>query len=560
MVSFSFQILISLTPEINSGLEHACAHLQTNDIFLNLHLQPLMAQDAADLVMAYPQLQGRTLSPQQLEELTERTETLPAPLLVKVWLDEACLWKSYTTKLALPDSVAEAVDVIFNRLEQKFGMVFVSAALGYLTLCLDGISEGELEDVLSVNDEVMNDVYMYHNPPLEGILRIPSLLLARLRTDLREYLVEVQTSNRTVLEWYHKQFAQVAASRYTQGATGQKLHADLAKVFLVEDKFCCTIFLQHRNLTINDADRLVKPQRLTTTNLRKMLCVTYHLRQSGDLDKLKEEVLCNLRFLECLYQGIFVKSQRSHAKTQIWQALEEVDEESGHVVSALRLANPLVVRDLSLLPVQLLDQLIPFVHHHPHIASLCRQAQQAIHQSETKTLRPLIGRVGDSVSPVNWYFEGPLRIINQSQDGTLLLVGYGGRLKGGPLFKVFDVNCCQVSHTINKTKNLVNDILYSGSISRNNRRAYLLCKSNFVIYTLFNAMSGKIQVMSNNVNSAGALNECMAASTNDKALILAGPSRIAMFEDVGKTFDEPEFQVNPLSFLCILCFYDNIEL
>jgi hypothetical protein len=49
----------------------------------------------------------------------------------------------------------------------------------------NGLSEAELEDILSCDDEVLNDVYAYWTPPIR---RLPPLLLVRLKTDLGQYL------------------------------------------------------------------------------------------------------------------------------------------------------------------------------------------------------------------------------------------------------------------------------------------------------------------------------------------------------------------------------------
>jgi hypothetical protein len=48
-----------------------------------------------------------------------------------------------------------------------------------------GLSESELEDILSCDDDVLNDVYAYWMPPVR---RLPPLLLVRLKTDLSQYL------------------------------------------------------------------------------------------------------------------------------------------------------------------------------------------------------------------------------------------------------------------------------------------------------------------------------------------------------------------------------------
>ena len=47
------------------------------------------------------------------------------------------------------------------------------------------MTENELEDILSCDDTVLNDVYQYWTPPIR---RLPPLLLVRIKADLQQYL------------------------------------------------------------------------------------------------------------------------------------------------------------------------------------------------------------------------------------------------------------------------------------------------------------------------------------------------------------------------------------
>ena len=66
-----------------------------------------------------------------------------------------------------------------------------------------GLSETELEDLLSLDDLVLNDIYQYHLPPSR---RIPPLLWTRLRADLPGYLADNDADGVVVINWYHRQF------------------------------------------------------------------------------------------------------------------------------------------------------------------------------------------------------------------------------------------------------------------------------------------------------------------------------------------------------------------
>ena len=70
---------------------------------------------------------------------------------------------------------------LFYSLEANHGKVFVSHALGYLTASQNGLSPNELLDVLSCDEDVLEDVFQYHVPPIR---RLPVLLWTRLRLDL----------------------------------------------------------------------------------------------------------------------------------------------------------------------------------------------------------------------------------------------------------------------------------------------------------------------------------------------------------------------------------------
>jgi hypothetical protein len=68
-----------------------------------------------------------------------------------------------------------------------------------------------LEDILSLDDEVLNDVYQYSTPPYR---RLPPLIWVRVRADLKDYLTERGAEGTTVLQWYHREFREVAEQRY----------------------------------------------------------------------------------------------------------------------------------------------------------------------------------------------------------------------------------------------------------------------------------------------------------------------------------------------------------
>ena len=141
----------------------------------------------------------------------------------------------------------------------------------------------------------------FHDPPVPGIVRVPQVMWARLRYDLREYLVERPSQGQTTLFWYHRQFIQVATERYASKAQAAQLHATLFEMFAAEHGIRRSITLTHRrNLHIKDADRNTTPQPMDCENARKLECLTHHVKHSlktVDQDTVKKITYCNLKFL-----------------------------------------------------------------------------------------------------------------------------------------------------------------------------------------------------------------------------------------------------------------------
>ena len=75
-----------------------------------------------------------------------------------------------------------------EKVETKHGWLLVSHTLAYVTAAKSGVSETELEDLISLDDKVLDDIYQYHLPPVR---RIPPLLWTRFTAllNIRVFLV-----------------------------------------------------------------------------------------------------------------------------------------------------------------------------------------------------------------------------------------------------------------------------------------------------------------------------------------------------------------------------------
>ncbi|MBN3306526.1 NWD1 protein, partial [Amia calva] len=264
----------------------------------------LSPEQGGEMIDSYMTAVNRRLTSDQWELILGTFKACGHPLLLKLTLDAAKQWASYTplSELQVATTTQEAVAQLFERLEKQHGKPLVSHALGYIVLSRHGLTEAELQDVLSLDDEVLADIYQYWPPPNMDIIRLPPLLWTRLRHDLAEYLVERQTEGIKVLGLYHRQFIKMVKKRYLAADHRTRRHSVLSDFFLGTWSLGNRkpVFLPSLQASLN-ADRKVAPQPLWFTlhvaNQRKLHELPHHLLHSDRWEELQQEVIGNTEWL-----------------------------------------------------------------------------------------------------------------------------------------------------------------------------------------------------------------------------------------------------------------------
>ena len=232
------------------------------------------------------------------------------PLFLTLMLDIACKWPSYAcaadtlhmlqSRLLQGEregvsGVRVLINHLFDELEGTHGKLLVSRMLGLLTLAREGLSEAELEDLLSMpdNDDVLNDVFEWWTPPIR---RLPPMLVLRVMSDLGTYVVHRGTEG--CLNWYHRQFREAAEARYCGGHVREVLHDTLANYFgnLVPEEVLQARHIASQPLTLNcDALDVWFPR--AKVNTRRCIEAAHHMLASGKvrMAKLAESELCSLQ-------------------------------------------------------------------------------------------------------------------------------------------------------------------------------------------------------------------------------------------------------------------------
>jgi hypothetical protein len=148
----------------------------------------------------------RSLPPRHVDAILERCAGCPTPLFLVTLFSEALHWRSYTPAAEIPAAVQSVsmsalVNCMFDKLETTHGKTTVTVALGLLTAARFGLTNNEVEDLLSLDDGVLKEIFEWWTPPVS---RLPPLLWARITSDLRAALVLRETENHIaapVLTW-----------------------------------------------------------------------------------------------------------------------------------------------------------------------------------------------------------------------------------------------------------------------------------------------------------------------------------------------------------------------
>ena len=266
-----------------------------------------MPQSTASLIFdAWLQHACHTVTQQQRELVIASFKSCPLPLFLRLLFDEAVRWKSYLAieKCILKSTIKDSINAILEQLERLHGFHLVSHGLAYITAAKNGLSDAELDDILSLDDDVLNDVYQYWTPPIR---RIPPLLWIRVKTDLGSYIVSRGSDGVLVNTWYHRQFFEVARERYVRPDNEKRIHEVLAEFFLGKWSGGVAKSFINKKGDALEKDRHVPSQpnvfpkkdksAEAVYNYRKLNELPRHLIRSGNLQGLKEHVIFSFDFL-----------------------------------------------------------------------------------------------------------------------------------------------------------------------------------------------------------------------------------------------------------------------
>ena len=362
---------------------------------------------------------------------------------MKLILDHALKWHSFDDMNIFQQfnnkNQEEAILLLFSILEQKYGHQIVSYSLGYLTISTNGLSDTEMDDLLSCNDIVLNDVYDYHDPPLPGAIRIPPLLWSRIKYEISEYLVQkVLINKKVVSDWYHRKFREVAYNKYCLLLDRvAELNKHLADIYLHENGMNRTIILSKRNgLVIKDANRMITQQPLNEKNKRKLDVLSHYLTNSRNYFLLNEHCFSNIKYLLAKIKAFdlnkLLNDFSEYFKIHQLNAPEGTNDEYNHeqieIVYKFLIFNEKPIRADPLIIISLLIGQLDFHcysevkrKNFTHLESLVRQPHEYCELNQGYFLKPLYPSIPSFNSPIKWFLDGFNKILCTSKSKTKII-------------------------------------------------------------------------------------------------------------------------------------------
>ena len=345
-----------------------------------LTIFPLSAIECENIMKVLMNTSKLSVTYEQWRAIRDAFQITKTPLFITLTLQQVKHWRSYDSAavVTLGNTVNEAIEKVFDRVERAHGSLLVTHILGYLAASKGGLSESELLDILSLDEIVLNDIFKNFHP---NVRRFPVSFLVQIRQDLDGYLEEKETDGILILQWRFSDFSTVAAKRYMSNEYLKKfLHSTIADYYMGKwrGSFQKPYYDPVRKTELQ-ACRLLPEQPMVfgtcdvdeRQNVRKMSQLPHSLLHSKRHDDLRSEVFCNFDYL---YNRI--------RATSLQVLLTDFDmfgdRECQLVADALHMSGSATVFDLNSMAVELIGRLLPHTETYRHIKKLVHQCDLTV--------------------------------------------------------------------------------------------------------------------------------------------------------------------------------------
>ncbi|XP_072248670.1 NACHT and WD repeat domain-containing protein 2 [Leuresthes tenuis] len=254
---------------------------------------------------------GRRVTSGQQALVNRALTSCGLPLYARLLHAHTSLWHSDSdvTESSLPDAVHSSISALLDQLEQRHGSSVTARAASYLTLSRTGLTEAELADLLSSDDVSLADYFCHSRDPAPKI-KAMQVDVERLLLDLKSFLIKRTVADSQVLFWVSRHFKLVVAKRYLDSDKARrKIHSEMADYF--SGRRACgswkLLLGNHSSEPNIDADRqpfdFPSSTDVGRVNMRKVLELPHHMKQSGRLEELECGLLLSFGFHWAMVQA-----------------------------------------------------------------------------------------------------------------------------------------------------------------------------------------------------------------------------------------------------------------
>ena len=448
-------VVVSTVPHI--GKINLIGALQTLITEATAELEPLTKDETKELVKSISASVNRELTDAQIEKVVSefKNENKAQPLDLVSFTRQALDWSSTATLEDIKlQSAKQQLSSTLNNLEEQFGQNLVTLLSAYVTCTSVGIHERDLQDLLSMNNDIMEEVHSIYGPSPEEVNQVPVGLIISIKHELEEYLEEHCAYGKPVLAWSHRDCYELVADKYqvifpgideqliTEESTSftLMLHEYMANMYLpespspsenseetetnqetdqttVENNILSTQPLHENNI--------LSPQPLIHHNLTKLMRVPVHMKvllPVEGVERAKKSMVFNFKWLQTKLKAVpaYLVLQDIYSLIILTQHLveEQVFEEDDNVVKdmevlyeALQLSYSTLVHAPDALAAQLIGRL-GNNKKYTMINNLLDQVHEWMNETPEKVLCPVYPCLTAPEREIRHLFAGPTHVVD----------------------------------------------------------------------------------------------------------------------------------------------------
>ncbi|XP_048120854.1 NACHT and WD repeat domain-containing protein 2-like isoform X1 [Alosa alosa] len=332
------KVIISTTYTKSGTLASLKTQYPDSNFFLEL--EPFKRSSCSQMLTSLLESSKRRITSGQQMYVNEALKQCSRPLYAELIYRNVSLWRSETeiTEESLSQGIHNNINQFLQHLEEKHGQALVSRSLSFLTLSRFGLTEAELTDILSCEDDLVSVFLPIEDPPYK--LRFPEVVVERLIFDLEGFLLARHISGSRVLFWVSRHFRLVIIKRYIDSIDkSEEIHLRLADYFsgrFAYGRAKPLVITSDTNMTDKQGTTEGKPMKMYidrnpygqpwvwkmskpsitfqdsssetgNVNFRKVLELPYHLRWSGGLDEFCRGSMLSYDFHHAMLMGGLVQ-------------------------------------------------------------------------------------------------------------------------------------------------------------------------------------------------------------------------------------------------------------